>query len=1510
MIPNCRHRLLRRAAACFPLLLFTGAAQAGVRPWEFPPVARCSRPVVVDGHLDEWAGVEGSLYRPLDARQLSGDEAALDSLRRWDLSAEIRWTHDAGALYVAVRWSDPNPAEAGDSLAIHLRADRHTHIVCAPAPDSPAVAVTLAGDTTNAPGAGPAAALIRTPGGYTEEVRIPWTLITGDGRPPEAGGMDVMLDLAWSELTPDLLKALPLGLLQAKVHTTMDFLTSPAKRYDRAYLPEPADWGALRFGGGQPVAVTRSPRDGTTGLTEMIVPSTEKPPTIDGSLTDWPDAAFHAVQLAPDMLGARYSGRLAARYDADKLYLAGWFSGPRSPFNLAREESQAGYGGGDALQMRLHTGGRTVNLCAWYDAQAGRPALTADGKDLRNPMLLEAGAEAAYRPGSDGHAYELAVPWAALGWPAPNPGDAWQATFQPWWFALHGGMTLAGALTLAKQGPLALDYSLPADGEVTLGLFDPRGRLLRWITRGDYRQAGANRERWDGLDQWGAPLPAGDYVINGITHPPVTLDYAMSLGNPGTPAWPTADGRGDWLSDEAPAQAAATDGKWVFLAAPGSEKGWAIIAVDERGQRQWGKGVEFYPRAVSLALSGPYLYALFSGPELTDSARTYVGGTNAEERAILMCLDARTGRPARFSRERPQLKVASWPYREEVVKLATLRARRGFTPGVYGGQPRYFCNDLGESTGALGLAALGDAIYLSMHYEDKLLVLDAGTAKPVGEIPLAQPVGLTIADGKILAVSGTRVVSLDPASKRVTPLITGDLLAPHSLATDRQGHIYVSDWGASFQVKVFSPEGKLLRAIGKPGGRPWIGAWEADGMLAPRGIAVTEAGELWVAEDDASPKRVSVWDARSGAFLKDYIGPAPYGGGSFFWVDPKDPTIAYTLGTRFKLDYAKKTATPLAIVFRQMDPDQLFVPNGHNCMANGVRTFYRDGNEYLAVNDLHMVFVLARRGDFYVPVAAAGGISRLITDDGTGKTLWDSDLRTHLYRNYYPAWFKGHAGDNFSWADANGDGLAQAEEMTWVKTLSRADRYADGRQPEWIGFWGAGIGPDGSLYYSGFCRDRTACYRLDAQEWTPGGAPVYDIARPKLLFTNDTPDSVGGYYVSSGNKLFVSYRCTRGPTDINTEFPTALDCRDRDGNLLWSVARPRTMLRKEFFADNVFGELTIPGVGQVLGTSLWWANYRPQLFTSDGLFLTTMLEDTRVGPLSTWDESYSYYFQGPDGTPYLVNGANDAHHLLAIRGLEKSERFTQPLRLTEADVAAVAATRQTTGAKAAPKAEIGIAWAASPPEVDGKLDDWDGIHPVLLRTDDGSGAEIALARDADALYLAYRVRDRTPLLNKGTDWQKLFITGDCVDLMLATDPAADPRRIEPAAGDIRLLLGVFQDQPIAVLYRPVAPGAKNPVQFMAARMDEVRKLTGARVVCSRGADDYTVEATVPLRELGIASALSGALRGDVGVIYSDETGYNRARRLYHFNAHTAVTSDLTTESTLEPAEWGVLQCLQ
>ena len=1053
-------------------------------------------------------------------------------------------------------------------------------------------------------------------------------------------------------------------------------------------------------------------------------------------------------------------------------------------------------------------------------------------------------------------------------------------------------------------GPLSYTYTMPRDAEVTLGVFDQNGGLLRWLTRSDFRRAGPNTEPWDGRDQDGSLLPAGEYIVKALYHDPLGTEHQLSVGNPGNPPWPTPDGKGDWLGDESNVQAATTDGTWVYLASPCSEKGFSIIAVDGKGQRQWGASNELQPRCAALAAQGDYLYVVFCGPEKTDSQHRFTG-KNAESRAVLRCYDKRTGNPARFTRSKPGLKIATWPYEEKLVGLWEFWNNRSFDPDTYGGLPRYGDCQYGEVAEVLGVAATKDTVYVAFHSQGLIRAYDAETAepRPARDITLEKPVSLLArGDAALLAVSGKRVVRIDLANKAVTPLITGGLAAPFGLSADRIGNLYVSDWRDSFQVKVFSPQGKPLRAIGKPGGRAVVGAWQRDGMLLPRGVAVTDAGEVWVAEDDSTPRRVSVWSAANGAFIRDFIGPTPYGGGSPFWFEPGDQTVLHTLGTRFKLDWEKKTWTPQATELRRLSHEQPFALSGANGMCHAVRTLKHGQWDYAMISSGYdLLTIQQRRGDIWQPVAAVGTLHRWSTDDGTGATVWDSDVGSHMIKGFRPECFKGHIGDNFAWSDRNGDGLVQPEEMTWQKTIFRGDAYAPGKQPEFLLGWGFGCDPAWNLYLGGICKvdgaDGRVLFRLKPSGWSEAGVPLFDVTQSAYLATARGTSAL--YADAHGNVFAV------GAEDTTAD---ALTCFDREGKLRWRIAGKAKPRVKEVCASSVSGELDIPGIGPAVGTWAWHGNYRPYLISADGLYIGTLLEDTKLGPSSLWDESWRFWYQAPDGTPYLINGANDSQHVLKVTGLEKAGRFNGRLTISAAEAALAAKALPNEGSAAVAQVPpITVTWRDAPPRIDGDLGDWDLGYGTSIGLGQSRKASAILGFDADKLYLAWEVEDDSPLANQGGNWQTLFLTGDCVDLMLATSPKASATRASAAPGDLRLLVSVFQGKPVAVLYRPVVPGTARPVQLMAARLDRIEILAQAEVAMRRGAASYAIEAAVPLAALGLSPKGLDSLRGDLGVISSDPAGRDRVKRTYHFNPRTEMTADLTTEATLQPAEWGTVR---
>jgi hypothetical protein len=475
--------------------------------------------------------------------------------------------------------------------------------------------------------------------------------------------------------------------------------------------------------------------------------------------------------------------------------------------------------------------------------------------------------------------------------------------------------------------------------------------------------------------------------------------------------------------------------------------------------------------------------------------------------------------------------------------------------------------------------------------------------------------------------------------------------------------------------------------------------------------------------------------------------------------------------------------------------------------------------------------------------------------------------------------------------------------MHWAKTIDTA--YQPGAQGRNAANWGNDVSSDWSYFFAGRFRDRLAVFRLDVKGWTAAGAPIYDMAEARPILFLDRTHQINGLHVTNDRRLIVSFDFEWGKS------PDAIACYDLEGHRLWATAMPSRLEGKQLHANSIMYDFAIPGLGDVVCASLYHGSMRPNLFTTDGLYVGTLLDGgSKLGPAALWGESQPYYYQAAGGTTYVINGGNQAEHVFQIRGLEKDVvgRFAASYRLSQDDVRRAAAMREIPPAKTPPRPVLSVTWLDRPPAIDGDLKDWNLAAGVTMDGGSGRSAEVALGRDAEKLYLAYQVRQRLGMRNEGADWQTLFVSGDCADLMLATDARADANRRAAAPGDLRLLLSLYQGRPVAVLYRPVVPGAKTPVTISTVHVDQVQLLRSAQVAIRRDVAHglYTVEAAVSLQELGIDPHGAASLRGDVGVVFADESGRSRSLRLYYYNRHTETVFDVPTEATLQPAEWGPL----
>ena len=127
---------------------------------------------------------------------------------------------------------------------------------------------------------------------------------------------------------------------------------------------------------------------------------------------------------------------------------------------------------------------------------------------------------------------------------------------------------------------------------------------------------------------------------------------------------------------------------------------------------------------------------------------------------------------------------------------------------------------------------------------------------------------------------------------------------------------------------------------------------------------------------------------------------------------------------------------------------------------------------------------------------------------------------------------------------------------------------------------------------------------------------------------------------------------------------------------------------------------------------------------------------------------------------------------------------------------------------------------------------------------------------------------------------------------------------------MRLLFTVKIDQPVAIAYKYVVPGTREPVHFTSpvgtTNIDIVETVSDAKLAVQRNQDGYIMEASVPLDYLGIKPSRGRTYRADWGVIYSDQDGRINQLRMYWSNKATGIVSDLFSEAEIQPSLWGEL----
>ncbi|MBC8867989.1 MAG: hypothetical protein H8E44_01160, partial [Planctomycetes bacterium] len=463
--------------------------------------------------------------------------------------------------------------------------------------------------------------------------------------------------------------------------------------------------------------------------------------------------------------------------------------------------------------------------------------------------------------------------------------------------------------------------------------------------------------------------------------------------------------------------------------------------------------------------------------------------------------------------------------------------------------------------------------------------------------------------------------------------------------------------------------------------------------------------------------------------------------------------------------------------------------------------------------------------------------------------------------------------------------------------------------------------------------------------FTAMGVPVYERSNRVVLADGvQRPGSSGGDQVLADDSDEAVITLGVEPFHRHSLSGT------RDGKPVWSYPSPWPGLHASHeaaspsFPGQVIGSTRLMGgLFEVKGCEagpLWAVNANMgnfYLFTRDGLFVATVFEDVRQGKLwkmpvatrgmplqgiSLHDENFwPTITSTPEGKVYAVDGSYSS--LVRLEGLDTIRRIDGfSVEVTAEHL--VEAQRWVLAREAQRQAEFGqgVLNASIHPtsriKTDGQSGDWSNVNWVDIekrgvRANFNSNSQPfnvsgSLAISGDRLHAAWRTTLKDLLRNSGEIPHALFNTGGGLDLMLATNPAADPKRRSPVAGDLRLLVTQVDGKPRALLYEPVSPGStgeKFPFSspWRTITFDRVEDVSDQIELATDGKGFY--EFSISLKTLGLKATDGLRMKGDIGILRGN--GTETTARSYWSNKATGITADVPSEAALTPHLWGTVQ---
>ena len=555
--------------------------------------------------------------------------------------------------------------------------------------------------------------------------------------------------------------------------------------------------------------------------------------------------------------------------------------------------------------------------------------------------------------------------------------------FGAWHLFLFLALTVASAACAAG---IALTLDKP--GNMSLAIYDAKGRMIRTLQNAKPLAAGPHALVWDGLDQYGAPQPAGSYTWKALGSPGLEATFLGMVGittveQPYDP----------WVGNNDGPSALAWDDSGWYVGSDGSEGIPAYRKQSPDGRKR------LWQKDWMEAWQGPIAMAAADGSLLV-----------MQQNGKVVALDRATGSHKTYIDDAGKVRPVAWDV------LAPGDNRNGLG---------------GATTSPMDMDARGGQLLVSAEKFDLVrLYSTAAPAVPRKASPamlqeataqrllrtekVSAPKGVALgAEGVMLVISEGQILSF--GTQRDVLVAADRLENPYRLAFDgTSGDVLVAESAPSHRVKRFDRSGKLIATYGRQGGR-------LDGPFVPtdfrdlRDVAATTDGGFLVCEGGASLRRTAHFD-REGNLLGQWFGGSPFFSQASATAAKPDEIWFYAGYATFgvaKMDFERRTWDLVASYRYERFGDGLFP--AHDPFRHWV-VRGKDGVTYV-VNESGAVLRLDASRQRLVPAAIAGS-----RDKKKAPQPWlDAVAKQQLDL--------AKLSGAYTWSDLNADGEFQPEEF-------------------------------------------------------------------------------------------------------------------------------------------------------------------------------------------------------------------------------------------------------------------------------------------------------------------------------------------------------------------------------------------------------------------------------------------------------------------------------------------------